>query len=848
MAKKGSRTLRLAEKPAPKAAPAKPTKPLPGGKIAAPAKTPAPAPADDGKVTDGGASVSTVGMVDEKVPKPSMEEVGNSGTQTYGGYFLEDHLQELIGIEGAIAYAKMGRSDYQVSMLLDIVKNPILSCDWGIEAVDDSDEQTKIADYVRLALFERMGTEKRHRPFDAYLEEALTFMEHGFSLFEVAHKIDEVPGYGTMVGLKNIGFRDQRSIQRWILDPDDESLKTVEQILNNDLFKDSKTNQGLAEMDGKNLFVITRKMNGSNFAGVSVLRACYGNYVRKNALLKFAIIGAEKTAVGFPFATVKTGSENGTRAAYMGRILQYIRTHERMGAVITDQEKLETLKIEFDAEKLTKMIDSEDTRMTKRFLANFLELGMGDKGGAFSLGQNLSDVFFQTIRIIARQISEPIDKRIIKTLVDVNFGPQEKYPKLSFTGIEDNAPPEFASVLGILKTNNLIQVTDKLVAFVHKYYHLPDFDEEIGMPEDVDPFADPNAVDENGDPIAPEATPVDKDGKPVAKGDPKAVPPAPGAKGAKPAFGKKATTPPAKPAPGGKPAPKPAGNAQLQEESHALLMAEFSKTTRLIKDSKEQLYDFVKADMKRRAALMIAGIEKGMRADESRTAIINNRCQVPGQAKFEEAIFDQMATVSTKTSELVGRELGMNSVAYADDISRFLKNAPAKVKERVNRQVELIAESVDADLRKAVVFSFNNNVDTVDSVDRVIAKITDAATSYINGASLASATGNAVASAVNMTRNDIFLQPEVFDGITSFVVTNPDPEAPICIAMQGRVISKEDYKSADLPPFHHGCETFMVAQTNSQQNKKPIDPRGMTPDASDVPGKSLEQILASKTL
>ena len=99
--------------------------------------------------------------------------------------------------------------------------------------------------------------------------------------------------------------------------------------------------------------------------------------------------------------------------------------------------------------------------MAKAFLANFLELGMGGGGGAFALSTDLSDFFLSGLTYIANIIKEDIDQ-MLKELVIINFGEQDKYPTFEFTGITDKAGEEFAKILNLLVQSNIIVPDDNL--------------------------------------------------------------------------------------------------------------------------------------------------------------------------------------------------------------------------------------------------------------------------------------------------------------------------------------------------------------------------------------------------
>jgi hypothetical protein len=145
---------------------------------------------------------------------------------------------------------------------------------------------------------------------------------------------------------------------------------------------------------------------------------------------------------------------------------------------------------------------------------------------------------------------------------------------------------------------------------------------------------------------------------------------------------------------------------------------------------------------------------------------------------------------------------------------------------------------------KRMFFIASQRLDTTDSVDSIIMDMRKARDSYLTSAALSAAATNMVSGTVNTARNAVFQTEEVFTEIESFILVNPSPESAICQNLVGRVFSKDEYLTADLPPYHHNCKTTVSAQLSGQKNIKPVDPIGLTPTGTPA---QIEAILKSKT-
>ena len=124
-----------------------------------------------------------------------------------------------------------------------------------------------------------------------------------------------------------------------------------------------------------------------------------------------------------------------------------------------------------------------------------------------------------------------------------------------------------------------------------------------------------------------------------------------------------------------------------------------------------------------------------------------------------------------------------------------------------------------------MLFAFNGIIDETDSAAVLTQEMTRQRDRYLAGPALRAASVNMTSKTVNTIRNDVFREPDVLEDVESFVFTNPAPVSAICQNLTGRVFSKEEYATTPfLPPLHHNCKSFIVAQTTGKRGNKPIDP------------------------
>ncbi len=402
---------------------------------------------------------------DLDVERIKIVEVGSSGVENQSGYLYEEYLSTLTGSQRADVYDKMRRSDSNVSMVLSSMKSPIKSGEWNwqqgdkdtVEKYPYAEQDMKFIEHV----FSNMIW-----PFSKILEESTTVIEFGLAAFEKTHKIVlDDPIFGSYIGLKNIGWRSPKTIERFNIDRD-ERLLSITQMSYGDASR-------YVDIPAQFLTLLTINQEGANYEGISLLRPCYGNWFRKNEYLKFQASGIEKSAIPTPIAKVPAGFEGSPEQDTLERFLQGYTANGKKYIIHPEGWDINLHpNTGFDPAKIDAAIDNEDKRMTKAVLANFLELGMSGGGGSHALSADLSDFFMNSLQYIARIIATAWSN-VAKELIIINFGPREVYPFLTCTGINDQAGTELATIIQLLVNAGVIVADDVLEADVREKYRLP---------------------------------------------------------------------------------------------------------------------------------------------------------------------------------------------------------------------------------------------------------------------------------------------------------------------------------------------------------------------------------------
>jgi hypothetical protein len=715
---------------------------------------PAPLPAKD--TTDSSSFDSGAKM--------QLQPVGASGTELFAGYFSEEYLQALRGRKGAKVYDEMRRSEAQIAMLLNAIMNPIKSGTWEFEVaagVTGGEAHKALVEYCAKEMID----------WETHLHEALTFLIFGYSLFEIVNNVVfDHPKFGTFNGLKGIAFRSQKTIERWHVDRATGDLASVEQWVQGDL---AIGRSALLNMPAEFLLVFTTQKEGDNFEGIPILRPMYGPWFRKNLYQKIAGIGLEKNAIGTPIGTIPSGKQTEEQIEKFKTVLGNFTAHESAYLVKPAGWEIEITKNDFDAQKLKEMILLENTEMINVVVANFLALGMNGGGGAFALGTDLSDFFLSGIQQYANIVAGVWNRKLIPSLVKLNFGPQESYPKLKASGINDKAGKELAEILKSLADSQSLKPDDKLEEFLRKQYNLPKADPTTAREVKA---VGSQGLDAGGGPPPPPPTQLSEKRIQLAeswksqwKQDKDAV------------------------------------KAVMQDGLKSVLENYKAQVVRLYKAATPATRGSIGLKLEPRASDYVKKLREAL-AEIANTALLGAKKETP-KAK------------NVKLSERI--QLAAPRGGYFDAL-------PANIKRIVKNQADLIAQTQAADLEKVVAFQYASSQASTQDIDQIVLDIDAAAEPVIDGStgkgiSVDAGAGNAVSQVANQARLEWFFEPDVLDTIESFTFYNEDPISEICQELDGTTWAVND---PDLdrysPPLHHNCKSRLVPNEKGADNNPDI--------------------------
>jgi len=396
----------------------------------------------------------------EPAPRVSrLTEIGRMGTAYFNGIIADEYNSDLQGQAGLTMYDKMRRSDAQVQAVLWVCELPIRSARWAVEPGGDDAKSVEIAQQVEANLLEEMSI-----TWDDFLRHALLMLPFGFMVFE---KVWERRDGG--LRYRKLAPRMPASIDKWDMEADG-GLKGVQQLV----WAGGQYSRPYIPVE--KLLVFTNRKEGANWAGMSLLRAAYKHWYYKDNFYRIDAIANERHGVGVPYVkmSAEAAVEDYEEAA---EILQSLHAHERSYVVGKHcWEEFTMVGVDRPTSALISVLSSiehHDVMIARSILAQFINLGSTETG-SYALSEDQSSFFLMALQAVANQITDVMNTYAIRPLVDVNWGPQDEYPRLTYSKLEQRDLASYGDAIQKLLSSGAIVVDEGLRDTIRDLYGLPE--------------------------------------------------------------------------------------------------------------------------------------------------------------------------------------------------------------------------------------------------------------------------------------------------------------------------------------------------------------------------------------
>jgi hypothetical protein len=410
-----------------------------------------------------------------KAPAPA-KEIGYASSQTSYNWVVEgETTPELQWPQSVEVYDAMRRTDSQCASVLRAVTLPVRRTPWRIDPAGARAEVVElVADDMGLPIVGQnpkvLPRTKDRFSWADHLRLALLMLPFGFSFFEQTYRIEPD---GSRAHLHKLGQRPARTIMSVDVARDGGLISITQYgTLNND------GPQKPIPVDRLVAYVCDRE--GGNWLGQSLLRPAYKSWLIKDRLLRVQAQTIERNGMGVP---LYIGAETETELDTGRAMAQAWRSGEAAGAAIPNGADLKLRGVEGELPDALPAIEYHDSQIARAVLAHFLNLGT--QTGSWALGTTFADFFTLSLQTLAQQIADVATQHIIEDLVDINFGPDEPAPRLTFDEIGSRQAAT-AQALKSLVDSGVIHPDEVLEESSRQQYGLPPADPATATVPSVD--------------------------------------------------------------------------------------------------------------------------------------------------------------------------------------------------------------------------------------------------------------------------------------------------------------------------------------------------------------------------
>lgn len=390
------------------------------------------------------------GQIDNTQPKEELtEEEILAEMSLYRNHYFDKYsegVEEYSDPVGIDTYKKMYRQDAQVKAGLlalrlpilakgYVIKHPVARAGWDNKK-DKTEEQIEFLEYV----FKEM----KHS-FDETLDQMLSAIPFGFSVTEPVYQKIKEGKFKGKIGLKKAKVLNPSTVKFKMNDYGD-IISVIQEI------GDKKI-----DLPIEKAIHFTHDSEFGNPYGGSALHAVHKHWYIKDQMYKFANMAYERNGSPLLVGTVKNKNEVGK----MRRILDSILS--RTGVAISGTDDIKVLDTTKTMD-FVNYVNHHNTMILRGLMIPSLMLGNeGSGSGSYALGQSHFDLFLFRLQSIQRDMEKVINDKIIKRLIDINFGKQDIYPELQFKPLMDKDRDQLSDIFFKLVNAQIIEPTEEWI-------------------------------------------------------------------------------------------------------------------------------------------------------------------------------------------------------------------------------------------------------------------------------------------------------------------------------------------------------------------------------------------------
>jgi hypothetical protein len=259
-----------------------------------------------------------------------------------------------------------------------------------------------------------------------------------------------------MIGLRDIAGRAQETMMHWIFSENGKILAMVQQAA-------PRYEKKVLPMGKCLLFRTTTAKN--NPEGRSLLRNCYESWYYLKRHQEIEAVGVARDLVGMPQAKVPskllaaegTNTDDARMLSAIKKLVTSISRNEQEGIVwphdVDPDTKLPYMEFGLVTSGGTRQFDTESiinrykTEILQALLADFMQVGHEENGGAYNMHTDKTGLFRTEINALAQMIADVFNRQMIPLLFKLNNWKVKELPKIVPNNVD---PPDLTQLGGFM--------------------------------------------------------------------------------------------------------------------------------------------------------------------------------------------------------------------------------------------------------------------------------------------------------------------------------------------------------------------------------------------------------------
>ncbi|HLL69007.1 MAG TPA: DUF935 family protein [Micromonosporaceae bacterium] len=218
---------------------------------------------------------------------------------------------------------------------------------------------------------------------------------------------------------------------------------------------------------------------GSNWAGVSLLRAAWLPWLIKREMIRVHATANRRWSSGVPVNEALPGTApTDGQMQEAQRMASAARGGETAGASAPPGFRMRILGLDGQIPDTLSFLKWLDAQISKAMLMPHLELGQGSNGGSRALGEAFIDSWTLALESMGEQIASEATRQIAARIVEWNWGTDVPVPRVVVAGVGSRREVTATSLQQLLSSGAL-SADPALEAWIRREYRLPEREDMV---------------------------------------------------------------------------------------------------------------------------------------------------------------------------------------------------------------------------------------------------------------------------------------------------------------------------------------------------------------------------------